>query len=118
MKDYPNNTKTHFKTKLKNAKYLDGTYEVALVELLYPVSWKYRKDGRINISLEEISIDYTVEFYIIEILPELVEWMSSGFKLMQIVCSIDNKISAQKIFRFIPEICVFTFYDQIDELFS
>ena len=34
-KDYPNNTKTHFKTKLKNAKYLDGTYEVALVEMSY-----------------------------------------------------------------------------------
>ena len=31
-KDYPNNTKTHFKTKLKNAKYLDGTYEIALVD--------------------------------------------------------------------------------------
>jgi hypothetical protein len=47
VKDYPNNTKTHLKTKLKNAKYLDGTYEVALEELLNPVSWKYRKEGLI-----------------------------------------------------------------------
>ena len=117
-KDYPNNTKTHFKTKLKNAKYLDGTYEVALVELLYPLSWKYRKDGRINISLEDISIDYTVEFYISESLPELVERMTSEFKLMQIVCTIDYKISAQKIFLFIPENCVFTFYDEIEQVFG
>ena len=95
VKDYPNNTKTHLKTKLKNAK--------NAVELLYPVSCKYRKVGRINISLEEISIDYTVEFYIPESLPELVERMSSEFKFMQIVCNIDYKISAKKIFLFITE---------------
>ena len=77
---------------------MDGSYEVALVELLYPVSWKYRKDGRINISLEDISIDYTDEFFISESLPELVERMTSEFKLMQIVYTIDYKISAQKIF--------------------
>jgi hypothetical protein len=118
VKDYQNNRKTHFKRKLKNANYLDGTYEVDIVELLYPVSWKYRKDGRINISLEDISIDYTVEFYISESLPELVERMSSELKLMQIVCTVDYKISAQKIFFFIPENCVFTFYDQIEEVFG
>ena len=35
--DYADNTKTRFKTKLKNPIYLEGSYEVALVELLYPV---------------------------------------------------------------------------------
>jgi hypothetical protein len=44
--------------------------------------------------------------------------MSSEFKLMQIVCTIDYKISAQKIFLFIPEKCVFTFYYQIEEVFG
>ena len=58
--DYENNTKTHFKTKLKVPIYLDGIYEVALVELLYPISWKYRPDGRINISLDKINIDYKI----------------------------------------------------------
>ena len=55
QRDYENNTKTKFKTKLKNPLYLDGSYEVALVEILYPVSWKYRPDGKINISIDTIS---------------------------------------------------------------
>jgi hypothetical protein len=79
---------------------------------------KFRKDGRINISFEDNSIDYTIQFHISESLPELVNRMSSGFKLMQIVCTIDYKISAQKIFLLIPENCVFTFYDQIEEVFG
>ena len=75
--DYPDNTKTHFKTKLKVPVYLEGTYEVALVELLYPVSWKYRKVSRINIPVDanilvdgDISIDYKIEFFIYEALPD------------------------------------------------
>jgi hypothetical protein len=47
--DYETNTKTNFKIKLKLPVYLEGNYEVALVEFMYPVSWKYRKDGRINL---------------------------------------------------------------------
>jgi hypothetical protein len=62
--DYKNNTKTNFKTKLKLPVYLEGNFEVALGDFMYPVSWKYRKDGLISISIDELIINYTIEFYI------------------------------------------------------
>ena len=86
--DYEKNTKTNYKTKLKLPVYLEGNYEVALVEFMYPVSWKYRKDGRISISIDELIIDYTIEFYIYESLPEMIKRINDDFNLMQIVCSI------------------------------
>ena len=62
---YDKNTQSSFKTKLKNPIYLDGSYEVALVEILYPISsyFKYRPDGIIKISTDDISIDYKLEFF-------------------------------------------------------
>jgi hypothetical protein len=116
--DYPDNTKTHFKTKLKVPVYLEGTYEVALVELLYPVSWKYRKDGRINIAVDDISIDYKIEFFIYEALPDLILRMNEEFKLMQISPFIDYLQTTQKIYLFVPENVVFTFFDDVHETFG
>jgi hypothetical protein len=116
--DYVDNTKTRFKTKLKNPIYLEGSYEVALVELLYPVSWKYREDGRINIKIEDLNIDYTVQFFIYEPLPDLILRINEDFKLLQVSPSIDYLGVTQKIYLFLPENCVFTFNDGINETFG
>jgi hypothetical protein len=115
--DYVDNTKTRFKTKLKNPIYLEGSYEVALVELLYPVSWKYREDGRINIKIDDLSIDYTVQFFIYEPLPDLILLINEDFKLLQ-VSPIDYLGITQKIYLFLPENCIFTFNDGIHETFG
>ena len=116
--EYEKNTKTHFKTKLKEPIYLEGSYESALVELLYPVSWKYRPDGRINISIDDISIDYYIQFFIYESLPDLILRINEDFKLMQISPNIDYLASTQKIYLFLPENCVFKFFDKVDEAFG
>jgi hypothetical protein len=111
--DYENKTKTNFKTKLKLPVYLEGNYEVALVEFMYPVSWKYRKDGRISISIDELIIDYTIEFYIYESLPEMMKRINDDFNLMQIVCSISYDPITRRIYLFIPPEVVFTFFDEV-----
>ena len=103
--DYENKTKTKFKTKLKNPLYLDGSYEVALVEILYPVSWKYRP------SIDTISIDYKIEFFIYEPLPDLILRINEDFKLLQVTPVIDYLPSTQRIYLFLPDKVVFTFYD-------
>jgi hypothetical protein len=55
---------------------------------MYPVSWKYRKDGRFTISIDELIIDYKKEFYIYESLAEMIKRINDDFNLMAIVCSI------------------------------
>ena len=39
MNYYPNNTVTHYVTKLSEMIHLDGEYEVGLAEIIYPHSW-------------------------------------------------------------------------------
>jgi len=39
MKTYPNNTIAHFNTKLTERIHLDGQFEVALTEFIYPNNW-------------------------------------------------------------------------------
>ncbi len=47
MEFFPNNSLTNYITKLKRNIKLEGEYEVALVELMYPQNWKYKRDGNI-----------------------------------------------------------------------
>ena len=50
FKDFPSNTLTQYTTRLKNPLRLDGNYEVALAQILFPKNWKYRDDGIIELS--------------------------------------------------------------------
>ena len=47
MNIYPNNTLAHFKTKLVERVHLEGEYEVALTEIIYPNRWINFGDGMI-----------------------------------------------------------------------
>ena len=47
MNVFPNNTVAHFKTKLAERVHLEGKYEVALTEFIYPNSWINFGDGMI-----------------------------------------------------------------------
>jgi len=50
MKTYPDNTVAHFNTKLAERIHLDGQFEVALTEFIYPNNWiKFGKREYINI---------------------------------------------------------------------
>jgi hypothetical protein len=47
MEFFPNNSLTYYITELKRNIKLEGEYEVALVELMNPQNWKYKRDGNI-----------------------------------------------------------------------
>jgi hypothetical protein len=80
---------------------------------MYPVSWKYRKDGRFTISIDELIIDYKKEFYIYESLAEMIKRINDDFNLMAIVCSISYYPITRRIYLFIPPEVVFTFFDDV-----
>lgn len=47
MNFYPNNTVAHYTTKLTERVHLDGEYEVALTEIIYPSNWLNFNDGMV-----------------------------------------------------------------------
>jgi hypothetical protein len=49
MQYFPNNALSNYSTKLSNTVELNGKYEVALVELMYPINWKICHSGNILI---------------------------------------------------------------------
>ena len=114
---YEKNTQARFKTKLKNPIYLDGSYEVALVEILYPISSKYRPDGIIKISTDDVSIDYKLEFFKDENLSDLINRMNNDFKLFNLNISptIEYHFISKRIYLFIPENVGISFMNNIHE---
>ena len=45
LDDFPENTLTHYTTRLKTPLRLNGNYEVALAQILFPRNWKHTTDG-------------------------------------------------------------------------
>ena len=80
--DFPNNTLTHYITKLKNPIRLNGNYEVALAQIIFPKNWKYRQDGSILINHPERSTRINVEFYVWETISELINKLTENIILL------------------------------------
>ena len=99
---FPNNTMTKFSTKLKNAIRLEGSYEVALVELMYPVSWKYRLDGAIIVKYNDITVSCEIKFYAYETLSELVAGINEYFQSSDIQLEIGYNSRTQKVYFILP----------------
>ena len=78
--EFPNNTLTHFTTKLKNPIRLEGNYEVALSEIMFPKNWKYREDGIIKCIANGIATFYIrVEFFVYETATQLIQKLKKDF---------------------------------------
>ena len=60
--DFPDNTLTHYTTRLKNSLRLNGNYEVALAQIIFPKNWKYRKDGLVTITTPESTSRIPIKF--------------------------------------------------------
>lgn len=77
---YPNNTLTCYTTKLKNPIKLEGSYEVALVEMMYPVNWKYRDDASIIVSdnLGNI-LKYNIQFHCYDTVNDIINGINDFF---------------------------------------
>ena len=75
--DFPDNTLTHYRTTLKNPLRLNGNYEAALAQILFPKNWKYRPDGRILAQTPDGVIEVVVEFNVWESLNLLLTQLTT-----------------------------------------
>jgi hypothetical protein len=55
------------------------------------------ENGRINIKIDDLSIDCTVQFFIYEPLPDLILRINEDFKVLQVSPGIDFLGLTQKI---------------------
>jgi hypothetical protein len=62
MSFFPNNTIAEFTTKLPETVTLDGDYEVALVELIYPFSFSNIQNGDSSLYMEVKNQYYKIAF--------------------------------------------------------
>ena len=51
-------------------------------------------------------------------MPDLITRINEDFKLLQVCPNIDYHPTTQKIYLFIPENCLFTFHDNVNETFG
>ena len=71
---FPNNTLSNYTTKLHADFDLEGKYEVALTEIMFPFNWKYRQDGFIIFTtFDKSKIEkFEIKFYAYDYLNELI----------------------------------------------
>lgn len=94
---FPNNTTTRFSTKMHAPIRLEGSYEVALVEIMYPVSWKNRTDGVIILKYEDVKVEYIVSFPVYGSMSELTSSIANHFKDSEIGLAMTYNAPSQRI---------------------
>ena len=118
--DFPKNTMTHFITKLKNKINLDGTYEVAVVQVMFPKNWKYREDAAIllydfTVSSDKPVAEIKVEFFgyktLTDLLSRLIQYIKLTTVVFEIEMSVNNIIHMQ-----IPSGCRIIFENGLNEV--
>ncbi len=60
-------------------------------------------------------INYDLEFFIYEQLPDLTKRVNDEFNLMAVVCWISYDVKTRRIYLFVPSEVILTFYDNVDE---
>ena len=121
-KDFPDNSLTHFTTKLGKPIKLEGEYEVSLVEMIYPKNWKYRADGFIqlfgNFDEKYPGTSVKVEFFVNESFKELIVRLNNLISLTDIVIELEYNELVGKMFLQIPEKCKVVFTNGIEAAFG
>ena len=79
MQYFPNNSLSNYITKLSNTIELNGKYEMALVEIMYPVNWKLPNHD--SILIRNINKDFTKAYSIVFDALENVDEIFKKFNL-------------------------------------
>ena len=116
--DFPDNTLTHFRTTLKNPLRLNGNYEVALAQILFPKNWKYRPDGRILVETPDGVIEVIVEFNVWESLNHLLTQLTTKMLLYGISAEFKYDQNTSKIFISVPPEISLLLTDGINNIFG
>ena len=117
---FPKNTLTDYSTKLKSPIQLEGAYEVALVEMMYPVSWKYQT-GSVILKWSDVEVVNEIEFIVHEKMKNICKQISEFFsnpQLSQIQCEFVYNESSQRISISFPKEATLIFTNNINLLFG
>ena len=119
LADFPGNTLTQFTTRLKNPLRLDGNYEVALAQILFPKNWTYRNAGVMEVnSPRGKKFQIKIQFYVYESLSQLFQRINNQIASTGSQVELEYNYEINKVFMVIaPELTV-KFHDQINEIFG
>jgi hypothetical protein len=100
--EFPENSLTHFITRLKNPLRLVGNYEVGLAQILFPKNWRYRPDTSILIETPGESTRINVEFLVNESLDTLFQTLHDRFLQFGYDIQLKYDKISSKIFIAVP----------------
>lgn len=115
---FPDNTTSKYSTKLQSPIRLEGPYEVALVEMMYPVSWKNRSDGTIVLTYEDMIEEYLVSFPVFESMSDLISSIRNYFKDTSISIGISYNSATQRVLIGMMDGVSLTFTNGIEKDFG
>ena len=118
FKDFPNNTLTKYTIRLKNPLRLDGNYEVALAQIIFPKNWKYREDGIIELSSPKKSFQIKVQFLVYETLSHIFERLNNVFMSTGIQAELGYNDETNRVYLSLAPTCKIKFNDNINEVFG
>ncbi len=81
---------------------MEGSYKVALVELMYPDSWKYRLYGAIIVKYDDITVSCEKKFYAYETLNDLIAEINQYFQSSDIQLEIGYNSKIKGFFLILP----------------
>ena len=116
--EFPDNTLTHYTTRLKKSLRLNGNYEFALAQIIFPKNWKYREDGVITIKTPETTSRIDIKFLAWEPLSEFFKNLKQKFLISGVGLDIAYDTNTSKIFLMIPQFCSLKFEDGLNKYFG
>jgi len=116
--DFPENSLTHYTTRLKNPLRLNGNYEVALAQILFPKNWNYREDSRIRILSPAGEHVVTIKFVVWETLDELINTFNKNTVNTKTGIEMKYDINTSRIFLVVSPECKLIFDNGINTFFG
>ena len=118
LQDFPDNTLTNYKTRLKTPLRLNGNYEVALAQIMFPKNWKYKPDGKVKIVTPEFESTITINFLVYESLSEMLKNFSERCVTAGVEVEMKYDVKSARVFLMVPPESTLTFEDGINEIFG
>ena len=118
LDDFPENTLTHYTTRLKTPLRLNGNYEVALAQILFPRNWKHTTDGIIILNTPEGSVSIKIEFHVWESLKDLLTRIKEKIFAAGVQIDLEYDQNTSRIFCNVPPECSLKFENGINKVFG
>lgn len=115
---YPEKTLTKYTTKLKNPIKLEGSYELALVEVIAPINWQYRETGSMIVQAGNNVVRHDVKFNVFDKLSDLLINIRKFFETSPISLEIQYDTDTRNVLFALPGMTNMRFLNVIKKEFS